>query len=370
VEFVIKTTEPFERLNEVTETFLREAQRSGLFIYIDSDLKYNLPESRLVIDRDMAAQLGLTMNDIGASMSSMLSGGYVNYFSFAGRSYKVIPQVQQHYRQNTDQLTNYYIRTGSGDLVPISTIAHIESKTVPQSLNHFQQMNSSTLTGIMTPGISQGEVLAYLEDLAKRTLPQGYAVDYAGQLRQFTQESAELVVTFFFALLIIFLVLAAQFESFRDPAIILVTVPLSVFGALIFISMGVGMASINIYTQVGLLTLIGLIRKHGILNVEYANNLPKQGMEKLKAIESAAAIRLRPILMTTAAMVLGVLPLITAQGAGAASRYNMGIVIATGIAIGTMFTLFIVPAMYMILASDHAKKQVTGVADGANITGV
>jgi multidrug efflux pump len=212
--------------------------------------------------------------------------------------------------------------------------------------------------------------LTFLEDLAKRTLPQGYSIDYAGQLRQFTQESADLIVTFFFALLIIFLVLAAQFESFRDPVIILITVPLSIFGALIFISLGVGMASINIYTQVGLLTLVGLISKHGILIVEFANNLQKQGMEKRKAIESAASIRLRPILMTTAAMVLGVLPLIMAKGAGAASRYNLGLVIATGIAIGTLFTLFIVPAIYMLLASDHSKKRMARNENGTGMTGV
>ena len=357
VQFAIKTTEPFERLNEVTENFLREAQKSGLFIFIDSDLKYNLPESKLVIDRDMASQLGLTMNDIGSSMASMLSGGYVNYFSFAGRSYKVIPQVQQHYRQNTEQLTNYYTRTGSGDLIPLSTFARIESRTVPQSINHFQQMNSATLSGIMFPGVSQGEGLVFLENKAKEVFPQGYSIDYGGQSRQFKQESAELIVTFFFALLIIFLALAAQFESFRDPVIILVTVPLSIFGALSFISLGVGAASINIYTQVGLLTLVGLISKHGILIVEFANNLQRQGMAKRKAIESAASIRLRPILMTTAAMVLGVLPLIMAKGAGAASRYNLGLVIATGIAIGTLFTLFIVPAMYMLLASDHSKER-------------
>jgi multidrug efflux pump len=356
VQFVIKTTEPFERLDEVTANFLRETQKSGLFLFVNSDLKYNLPESQMVINRDMASQLGLTMNDIGGSMAAMLSGGYVNYFSYAGRSYKVIPQVQQSYRQNTDQLINYYIRTGSGDLVPISTLAHIENKTVPQSLNHFQQMNASTISGIMFPGIAEGEGLAFLEDLADQTLPQGYSIDYAGQSRQFKQESAELIVTFFFALLIIFLALAAQFESFRDPVIILITVPLSIFGALAFISLGVGGASINIYTQVGLLTLVGLISKHGILIVEFANNLQSQGMAKREAIEQAASIRLRPILMTTAAMVLGVFPLIMATGAGAASRYNMGLVIATGIAIGTLFTLFIVPAMYMLLASDHAKK--------------
>jgi multidrug efflux pump len=216
----------------------------------------------------------------------------------------------------------------------------------------------------MSPGVTQGEALAYLRDLAGRTLPQGYSVDYAGQSRQFVQESSALIVTFFFALIIIFLALAAQFESFRDPVIILVTVPMSICGALIFISLGVGGASLNIYTEVGLVTLIGLISKHGILIVQFANVLQRQGKTKREAIEMAAGIRLRPILMTTAAMVLGVLPLITASGAGAVSRYNMGLVIATGLAIGTLFTLFVVPAMYMLLAAAHSKETATeGIVD-------
>jgi len=328
-----------------------------MFMFIDSDLKYDLPESRLIIDRDMTAQLGLTMNDVGGALSAMLGGGYVNYFSLSGRSYKVIPQVQQQYRLNTDQLNNYYIRTASGNAVPVSTVARIETKTVPQALNHFQQQNATTFSGVPRPGITQGQALAYLKDLADRVLPQGYTIDYAGQSRQFIQESTALMLTFFFALIIIFLVLAAQFESFRDPIIILITVPLSICGALIFISLGIGGSSLNIYTQVGLVTLVGLISKHGILIVEFANNLQRRGSSKRQAIEDAAAIRLRPILMTTAAMVLGVVPLITASGAGAASRYNLGLVIATGIAIGTLFTLFVVPAMYMLLATDHARQQ-------------
>lgn len=357
IELAILTTDPFERLNEISEIFLQEAQKSGMFMFIDSDLKYDLPESRLVIDRNMASQLGLTMNDVGGALSAMLGGGYVNYFSLAGRSYKVIPQVQQQYRLNTDQLNNYYIRTASGSAVPVSTVVHIETKTVPQSLQRFQQQNAATFSGVPRPGITQGQALAYLKDLAEKLLPQGYTIDYAGQSRQFIQESTALMVTFFFALIIIFLALAAQFESFRDPIIILVSVPLSICGALIFISLGIGEASINIYTQVGLVTLVGLISKHGILIVEFANNLQRQGHSKRQAIEDAAAIRLRPILMTTAAMVLGVVPLITASGAGAASRFNLGLVIATGIGIGTFFTLFVVPAMYMLLATDHAKQQ-------------
>ncbi|MGH8765095.1 MAG: efflux RND transporter permease subunit, partial [Burkholderiales bacterium] len=259
VQFVIQTTEPFERLNEVAQNFLQEAQNSGMFMFIDSDLKFDEPQTNVVIDRQLAAQLGLSMRDVGGALSAMLGGGYVNYFSLYDRAYKVIPQVQQAYRLNADQLRDYYIRTASGDMVPLSTVAHLETRVVPQTLNHFQQQNSATISGVQFPGVSQGEALAYLQDLAARALPQGYAVDYSGQLRQFVQESSALVVTFFFALIIIYLTLGALFESFRDPVIILVSVPMSICGALIFISLGVGGASLNIYTEVGLVTLIGLI---------------------------------------------------------------------------------------------------------------
>jgi len=365
IQFVIQTTEPFERLNEVADGFLHEAQKSGRFIFIDKDLRYDLPQSKIVIDRELAAQLGLQMSDIGNALGSMLGGGYVNYFSLYGRSYKVIPQVQQAERLNPEQLAGYYLKSAGGDMVPLSTVAHIETVTVPQSVNHFQQLNAATVSGVPFPGVTQGEAIGYLQDLAARTLPQGYTVDYSGQSRQFVQESSALVVTFFFALIIIFLTLAALFESFRDPVIILVSVPMSICGALIFINLGVGGASLNIYTEVGLVTLIGLISKHGILIVEFANNLQLQGLSKREAVEHAAGIRLRPILMTTAAMVLGVLPLVTASGAGAISRFDMGLVIATGIAIGTLFTLFVVPAMYMLLATDHAYQRAAQPAAAA-----
>jgi multidrug efflux pump len=355
IQFVIGTTEPFERLNDVVQEFLQKAQKSGMFMFINTDLRIDLPQSTVVIDRNKAALLGLSMQDIGNSLSAMLGGGYVNYFSLAGRSYKVIPQVQQRYRLNTAQLLNYYVRTASGTSVPLSSVVHITSKTTPESLNHFQQLNSATVQGVALPGVTTGEALGYLKDLADKTLPQGYSVDYSGQSRQFMQESSGFIAMFSFALVIIFLALAAQFESFRDPFIILVSVPMSIAGAMVFISLGVGGSSLNIYTQVGLVTLMGLISKHGILIVQFANNLRLEGKTKREAIEEAAGIRLRPILMTTAAMVLGVIPLITASGAGAASRFNMGLVIASGLAIGTLFTLLVVPAVYMLLASDHVK---------------
>lgn len=353
ISFVIQTTEPFEQLYKVSQAMLAAAQKSGNFVFLDTDLKFDKPQAELIIDRDKIAQMGLTMNDVGSALSSMLGGGYVNYFSLAGRSYKVIPQVQQRSRLNVDQLENYYIQTKDGKSIPLSTVAHFETKTVPETLNHFQQLNAATISGVATPGITTGDALDYLRTLASQTLPQGYSVDFSGPSRQYVQESSAIVVTFFFALVIIFLVLAAQFESFRDPIIILITVPMSICGALIFISLGIGGASLNIYTQVGLVTLIGLISKHGILIVEFANTLQEEGRTKREAIEEATSIRLRPILMTTAAMVLGVMPLVVASGAGAASRYSLGLVITTGLSIGTLFTLFVVPAMYMMLAEEH-----------------
>ena len=238
-------------------------------------------------------------------------------------------------------------------MVPLSTVAHIENHVVPEQIAHFQQLNAATLSGVPLPTVTVGDALAYLKQLAKERLPPGYSIDYSGPARQFVQESSALVMTFFFALVIIYLALAAQFESFRDPLIILVSVPMSICGALIFICMGVGGASLNIYTEVGLVTLIGLISKHGILIVEFANKLQETGLSKRAAIEEAASIRLRPILMTTAAMVLGMVPLLIASGAGAESRFNMGLVLASGVAIGTVFTLFVVPAIYLLLAVTH-----------------
>ena len=356
VQFVIGTTESFDQLNTVMLQFMQEAQKSGMFIFLDTDLKYDQPQSQVDIDRDKTALLGLTMQDVGSSLASMLGGGYVNYFSMAGRSYKVIPQVQQSFRLNADQLRNYYIRTANGAAVPLSTIATISTKTVPQSLNRFQQLNAAIISGVPFPGVTLGDAINSLKPIAEKVLPPGYSVDYGGQSRQLVKESSGFIFTFLFALVIIFLALAAQFESFRDPLIILVSVPMSIAGALIFIALGIGGATLNIYTEVGLVTLMGLISKHGILIVEFANIKQKEGLSKRAAIETAAAIRLRPILMTTAAMVLGVLPLIFATGAGAVSRFNIGLVIATGIAIGTLFTLFVVPAVYLMIGQNHSKQ--------------
>jgi multidrug efflux pump len=357
MQFVIGTTDSHERLDGVAQELMRRAQASGMFIFLDNDLKVDKQQISVAIDREKTAQLGLTMRDLGNALGAMLGEGYVNYFDLDGRSYKVIPQVMQSERLNPSQLKNYYINTKDGNAIPLSTLVKLKTNVVPESLNHFQQLNSATISGVPMPGVTLGQALDTMKSLAKEVLPQGYSADFAGQSRQYVQESSALLLTFAFALIIIFLALGAQFESFRDPLIVLVSVPMSICGALIFISLGVGGASLNIYTEVGLVTLIGLISKHGILIVQFANQEQRTGKAKRAAIETAAGIRLRPILMTTAAMVLGVLPLVTASGAGAVGRFNMGLVIATGIAIGTLFTLFVVPAMYMLLAADHAQQR-------------
>jgi multidrug efflux pump len=351
VQFVISTTEPFENLNEVSQAVLQKARESGMFFFVDSDLKLDKPEATLIVDRDKVASLGLSQSDVGQALGSALGGGYVNYFSIAGRSYKVIPQVLQTDRLNPSQVLDYYLRTPDGSVMPASTIAHIEHNVVPESINHFQQLNSATISGVIVPGVSQGEVLDFLRKATAQVAPAGYSADYSGQSRQFVQESGGFVITLLFATIIVFLALAAQFESFRDPIVILISVPMALFGALIFIN--IGLTTLNIYTQVGLVTLMGLVSKHGILIVQFANELQRAGKSKREALEEAASVRLRPILMTTAAMVLGVLPLVVASGAGAAGRNAMGLVIFTGLSIGTLFTLFVVPAMYMFLAADH-----------------
>ncbi|TMG87963.1 MAG: multidrug efflux protein [Betaproteobacteria bacterium] len=351
LQIVIKTTEPFERLNEVSQAVLAKARASGMFFFVDTDLKLDKPQTTVTVDRDMAATLGMTQQDVGAALSAALSGGYVNYFSIAGRSYKVIPQVLQADRLNPHQILDYYLRTPDGSLIPASTLARQKTETVPEGINHFQQLNSATIMGVFAPSLSEKQVLDFMRQAIAQTAPTGYQVDYAGTSRQFVQESGGFVITLLFAIIIVFLTLSAQYESFRDPIVILVSVPMALFGALIFINLGV--TTLNIYTQVGLVTLMGLVSKHGILIVQFANDLQRAGKSKREAIEEAAAVRLRPILMTTAAMVLGVIPLVIAAGAGAAGRHAMGIVIFTGLSIGTLFTLFVVPAVYMLLAQDH-----------------
>lgn len=353
IQFVIGTTGSYNELDQVSRNFMVQALKSGQFIFLDTDLKIDRPQTLVSFDRDKAGDLGLKMSDLGGALATMLGGNYLDYFSLDGRSYKVIPQAKQNDRLNADQLLGYYIKASDNSMVPLSTVAQLENRTVPQSRNHFQQINAATISGVAMPTVSMGSALATLKDLAK-SLPAGYTVDFGGASRQLEQESGGFVTTFAFAVIIIFLALAALFNSFLDPVIILISVPMSLAGALIFISLGIGGASLNIYTQVGLLTLMGLVSKHGILMVEVANELRAAGKGVTEAIIEAATIRLRPILMTTAAMVLGVVPLITASGAGAVSRYNMGLVIATGLSIGTLFTLFVVPVAYALIARPAA----------------
>ena len=365
VMYVLKTTQSFAALDTVSQEFERRMNASGLFAFADRDLKIDLPETDIVVDRDKVAALGLDMSKVGGMLNAMLSGGYINYFSRDGRSYKVIPEVTRQTRLNAAQLENYTVANINGIPVPLSSVAHLVNKVGPEQVSHFQQMNSATISGVLAPGVSQAQALAALDKIAKQILPNGYATDTAGPLRQFVQESSGFLATFGFALVVVYLALAALFGSFRDPLIVLVSVPMSLAGALFFIWLGIHGASINIYTEVGLVTLMGLISKHGILMVEVANEQQALGQTKFDAIEHAALLRLRPILMTTAAMVLGVAPLVFAHGAGAASRYAIGLTIASGLAIGTLFTLLVVPAFYMLLARNHASDQARIAAEAA-----
>jgi multidrug efflux pump len=353
VQFVITSTEPFQNLNTVAQQVLDKARAANMFYFVDTDLKIDQPQATVEVDRDQITTLGLTQQDVGNALGAALGGGYVNYFSIAGRSYKVIPQVLQVDRLNPSEVLDFYIKTPSGAVVPASTVAHIKYDIVPESISRFQQLNSVTISGVS--GSAQGDVLDFMKKTLQEVAPGGYNADYSGASRQFIQESGGFFVTFAFAVIIVFLALAAQFESFRDPIVILVSVPLALFGAMIFVFLG--FASVNIYTKVGLVTLMGLISKHGILIVEVANQLQRAGKTKREAIEEAAGIRLRPILMTTAAMVFGVVPLVIASGAGAAGRQAMGIVICAGLAIGTLFTLFVVPAMYLFIGADHTRRR-------------
>jgi len=357
VQFVITSTGDYQQLNGLAEQMLAAARASGMFLFVDKSLKFSKPEFEINIDRNKAAQLGINIADIGRTLAVSLSGGNTNYFSMEGRSYQVIPQLNRQYRSTPSQIEQIYVRTESGMSVPLSTFATIKAGIEPNSLTQFNQLNSATIQGLPMIGKTMGEVVTWLNQEATKILPKEVTHDYAGQSREFIEEGSALLYTFFFAIVIIFLVLAAQFESFRDPLIILVTVPMSICGALI--PLNLGLASINIYTQVGLITLIGLISKHGILMVDFANKLQlHEGLTPRAAIEKSAAIRLRPILMTTAAMVLGVIPLLLASGAGAVSRFGIGLVIASGMTVGTIFTLFVLPMIYTFIAKNHGANQV------------
>lgn len=355
IQFVITSTADYTVLNQVIEKLQDAANKSGLFMYVDSDLKFEKPELEINIDRDKAAAMGIKMSDIGTSLAVFLGGNYINRFNQEGQSYEVIPQVPRRFRLNPNSINDMYIPSASNsdELVPLSSVVNVKLDVKPNTLNQFQQLNSATLQGIQMPGKSITQCLDFLRTEAAKILPSGVTYDYAGQSRQAVQEGYSMVYTFFFALIIIYLVLAAQFESFRDPFIVLVSVPLSIAGALI--PLNLGFATLNIYSGIGLVTLIGLISKHGILMVDFANKIQQnEGLDIQAAIIKSATLRLRPILMTTAAMVLGVVPLILASGAGAKSRFDIGLVIASGMLVGTCFTLFVVPTMYTFFAKKHA----------------
>ncbi len=367
VEFVIKGTSDPATMADISNEVIGRAMATKKFIFLVPTLRIDRPEAVIDIDRDKAALLGVDMEQLSEDLSALLSGATVNRFSYNDRSYKVIAQVKREARLNPQQLAGYYTRAANGAQIPISTLVTIKEQIVPRTLEHMQQLPSNKLVGVPRPGIPQGEALAVLEDIAAEVLPAGFQIDYAGPSRQYKQEGSALIVTFFFALVIIYLVLAAQFESFRDPIIMLVTVPMSICGALLVLNIlditnGMGLSqfpgmTLNIYTQVGLVTLIGVISKHGILIVEFANKLQQSGLSKRDAIEEAAAIRMRPILMTTAALVIAMVPLLVSSGPGSSARFCMGLVIASGMTIGTLFTLYVVPAMYLYIGRDYATAQ-------------
>jgi multidrug efflux pump len=351
-QFVIQSDSDYEELDRVADQLVARGMASGQFIFLRKSVEFSRPKAMLVVDRDRAADLGISMEDIGRNLGTLLGGNYVNRFSLDGRSYKVIPQVEREFRLTPEMLGDFYLRAAGGDQVPLSSLVRIERTVEPSKRTQFQQLNSLTVEGLMAPGVSEGQAMAAMEQIAAEAFPRGFSSDYTGATRQFAQQGSALVVTFFMSLLVIYLVLAAQFESWRDPLIILVSVPMSIAGALAFLTLG--FATVNIYTQVGLITLIGLIAKNGILIVEFANQLQRnQGLDKREAIERASAIRLRPILMTTVAMLVAMIPLLSASGPGAVSRFHIGLVISTGLGIGTLFTLFVVPAVYLLLARDH-----------------
>lgn len=356
VEFVLLSTEEPTRLAEVAGQLVGKAFAGGKFMYADTDLKFDQPQAKVVFNRDKLRSQGVDLGQAGRDLSTLVGGNYVNRFSIQGRSYKVIPQVKRSDRLTPEQLGDMYITGPNGQLVPLSTFATLETSTGPRDLKRFQQLNAVRIQGVLAPGTSLDEGLRFLEDEAKKIMPKGYTYDYAGESRQLRIEGSKFLGTFLLSAILIYLVLAAQFESFRDPFIILAgSVPLALSGALLFSFFG--FTSINIYSQVGLITLIGLVSRNGILITEFANHLQETGKDKRTAVIEAAGTRLRPILMTTAATVVGHLPLVFAKGAGAGARNSIGIMLVTGMIIGTAFTLFIVPSIYMLVARTHRKDE-------------
>ncbi len=353
VSFVVASTADYEEVMHVGAELVKAANESGLFVFIKQTLDFDRPEVKVNIDRELAAQLGISMRDIGQTLSTMLGEAEVNRFNLEGRSYKVIPQAGKGFRLTKEQLEKYYVRTASDELVPLSVVISLDSDVEPNELTQYQQLNSTTIQGIMMPPNSLGTGLAFLRDKMEEIAPKGFKAGYTGASQRFMQETASFPILFFLSMVLIFLVLAAQFNSFRDPFVVLLSVPLSIFGAVVPIALG--FATLNIYTQIGLLTLIGLISKHGILIVEFSNKLVLQGLTRHEAVLEAASLRLRPILMTTFATVMGVWPLVIASGPGANSRFSIGLMITAGMLVGTLFTLFVIPVFYLPLTRRGAQ---------------
>lgn len=352
IQFVITTPNRLESLYLIASEMSAAAKASGMFVYSDLDLNYDSATMKIRIDKDKAGAYGITMQDIGITMGTMMADGYVNRIDLDGRSYEVIPQVERKYRMNPESMKGYYVRAADGQSIPLGSLISIEVVGEPRALPHFNQLSSATIGAVPMPGTAMGDAIDWFRTTAKEKLPQGYRYDFMGEARQFVTEGSALYTTFALALAIIFLVLAIQFESVRDPLVIMVSVPLAISGALIALAWGA--ATMNIYSQVGLITLVGLITKHGILICEVAKEGQLlHGLNRTEAVMQAARVRLRPILMTTAAMIAGLIPLLYAVGAGAAQRFSIGIVIVAGLAIGTLFTLFVLPVIYTYLASDH-----------------
>ncbi len=350
VEFILKTQQSYDQLYGVVQQVLNKARESGKFFFIKSDFNFSKPEIRVTINRERADSMAISMREIGQTLGVILAEGYVSRFNLAGRSYKIIPQARRDDRQNAEIVGQYFVYSDRGEQINLSTLVDINYTSVPRELMQFQQQNAAKIDAV--PGVPLGEALQVLREITEEVAPAGYTFDYQGQSRQLIQEGSVLALTFGFAIVIVFLVLAAQYESLRDPFIILTTVPLAMFGALI--PMFLSQVSMNIYSQVGLITLIGLVSKHGILIVEFANKMQKNdNLSPVEAVIKAASIRLRPILMTSFSTIIGIMPLVVASGAGAASRQSIGITIVCGFAIGTLFTLFVLPVIYTFFAADH-----------------
>ena len=357
VDLVIASPAEPERLRDLANQLVPKAFASGLFIFADADMKFDQPQTEVVFDRDKLRSQGVDLSQAGQDLSTLLGGDYVNRFSNQGRSYKVIPQVKRTERLTPDQLSHMYITGSDHQLVPLSTFGSLRTTTEPRELKKFQQLNAVRIQGVIPPPVPLDQALTFLETEARAILPQGFTIDYAGESRQLRTEGGKFLATFLLSAILIYLVLAAQFESFRDPFIILAgSVPLAVSGALLFSFLG--LTTLNIYSQVGLITLVGLVSKNGILIVQFANHLQETGKDKLAAVIEAAGTRLRPILMTTAATVAGHFPLVIATGPGAGARNSIGIMLVSGMIIGTLFTLFVVPSIYMLLARTHSAEPV------------